>query len=59
MDGFDNNGKLRSTIDTYTSRDEVITTNNRYDEAGKNTLTTVAKRKINTGEVSFDVYLRP
>jgi hypothetical protein len=59
MDSFDNNGRLISSIDVYTSRDEVITTNNRYDEAGKPTLTTVSKRSLNTGEVSFEYYYRP
>jgi len=59
MDGFDNNGKLRSSIDVYTSNNEQITTNNVYRETGKPALTTVMKRDINTGEVSYEVYYRP
>jgi hypothetical protein len=59
MDSYDNNGRLSSSIDTYTSNKEQITTNTVYRETGKPAFTTVTKRDINTGEVSFAVYYRP
>ena len=40
MDSFDNNGRLISSIDTYTSNREQITTNNVYRETSKPALTT-------------------
>jgi hypothetical protein len=59
MDSFDNSGRLSSSIDTYTSNREQITTNNVYRETGKPAFTTVTKRDINTGAVSYQVYYRP
>jgi hypothetical protein len=59
MDSFDNNGRLTSSIDVYTSNKEQITTNTVYRETGKSAFTTVMKRDINTGAVSYEVYYRP
>lgn len=59
MDGHDNNGRLSSSIDTYTSNREQITTNNVYRETGKPAFTSVMKRDIDTGAVSYEVYYRP
>jgi hypothetical protein len=53
MDSFDNNGRLTSSIDTYTSNQERITTNNVYRETSKPAFTTVMKRDINTVAVSL------
>ena len=58
MDSFDNNRRLTSSIDTYTSNREQITTNNVYRETGKPALTTVTKRDIKTGAVWYEVYYR-
>jgi hypothetical protein len=59
MDSFDNWGRLTSSIDTYTSNREQITTNTVYRETGKPAFTTVTKRDLNTGAVSYEVYYRP
>lgn len=59
MDSFDNNGHLSISIDVYTSNKEQLTTNTVYRETGKPAFTTVMKRDINTGVVSYEVYYRP
>lgn len=59
MDVFDNNGRLSSSIDVYTSNKEQITTNTVYRQTGKPAFTTVTKRDIGTGRVSYESYYRP
>jgi hypothetical protein len=52
MDGIDNKGQLSSSIDSYTSRDEVITTSDVYREVGYGPSFDIALRH-------HDVYYRP